>query len=147
MTTIYFDLDGTLSDLFSVPHWRERLAAKDSTPYRIARPLCPPDGLRALLASYHAEGYKLGIISWCSMGGDEGFDEVVKAAKIDWLKEHDILECFDVVHIMPYGTPKHQFMNRGDILIDDDANVRAQWNKWGGIAIDAKEIFINNGLT
>lgn len=146
MTTIYFDLDGTLSDLFSVPHWRERLAAKDSTPYRIARPLCPPDGLRALLASYHAEGYKLGIISWCSMGGDEGFDEVVKAAKIDWLKEHDILECFDVVHIMPYGMPKHQFMNRGDILIDDDANVRAQWNKWGGIAIDAKEIF-NIGLT
>ena len=147
MTTIYFDLDGTLSDLFSVPHWRERLAAKDSTPYRIARPLCPPDGLRALLASYHADGYRLGIISWCSMGGDEGFDEAVKAAKIDWLKEHDILECFDVVHIMPYGTPKHQFMNRGDILIDDDANVRAQWNKWGGVAIDAKEIFINNGLT
>ena len=87
MTTIYFDLDGTLSDLFSVPNWRERLAARDSTPYRVARPLCPLESLRERLTRYHAAGYKLGIISWCSMGGDESFDEAVKTAKIDWLKE------------------------------------------------------------
>lgn len=146
MTTIYFDLDGTLSDLFSVPNWRERLAARDSTPYRVARPLCPLESLRERLARYHAAGYKLGIISWCSMGGDESFDEAVKTAKIDWLKEHDILKYFDVVHIMPYGTPKHQFMKRGDILVDDDSSVRAQWNKWGGVAIDMKELF-NDDLT
>ena len=146
MTTLYFDLEGTLSDLFSVPNWRERLAARDSTPYRVARPLCPLESLRERLTRYHAAGYKLGIISWCSMGGDESFDEAVKTAKIDWLKEDQKNKYKQVEHIKTYGTPKHHNMKRGDILVDYDSNLRAQWNKWGGVAIDMKELF-NDDLT
>lgn len=141
MPTIYFDMDGTLSDLFNVPKWQEKLAARDCSPYHMARPLCRPESLKMRLARYHADGYNLGIITWCSIGADAEFEDEVRVAKTEWLKKHDIWKCFDIVHILPYGTPKYLFLEHGDILVDDDLGILEQWRKWGGIGVEAKDFF------
>ena len=36
---IYFDLDGTLADFYSVDNWLQKILENDSSPYREARPL------------------------------------------------------------------------------------------------------------
>lgn len=33
MSTIYFDLDGTLADLYAVKEWLEKISSGDPTPF------------------------------------------------------------------------------------------------------------------
>lgn len=35
---IYFDMDGTIANFYSVPNWLDYLIASDPTPYEVARP-------------------------------------------------------------------------------------------------------------
>ena len=37
--TIYFDMDGTIANLYSVENWLEKLRSEDATPYEEAKPL------------------------------------------------------------------------------------------------------------
>ena len=36
---IYFDMDGTIANLYGVNNWLDMIIAKDETPYRIAEPM------------------------------------------------------------------------------------------------------------
>lgn len=36
--TFYFDMDGVLAGLYSVPNWLKYLENEDTTPYAIAKP-------------------------------------------------------------------------------------------------------------
>ena len=36
---IWFDMDGTIADLYGVENWLEMLIAHDETPYAIAKPI------------------------------------------------------------------------------------------------------------
>ena len=36
---IWFDMDGTIADLYGVENWLEMLIAEDPTPYAVAKPL------------------------------------------------------------------------------------------------------------
>ena len=37
---IYFDMDGTIADLYGVENWLNDLRTERTTPYEIATPLC-----------------------------------------------------------------------------------------------------------
>ena len=37
-TTIFFDMDGTIADLYGVENWLDYLIASDVLPYEIAKP-------------------------------------------------------------------------------------------------------------
>ena len=37
---IYFDMDGTIADLYGVENWLNDLRTERTTPYEIANPLC-----------------------------------------------------------------------------------------------------------
>lgn len=39
MKTIYFDLDGTLVNLYNVPNWLQKIRSEDVSPYLDAEPL------------------------------------------------------------------------------------------------------------
>lgn len=135
---IFFDLDGTIADLYGVSDWLTKLRAEDDSPYREANPLFPPYDIYLLLENMKSLGVRTGVISWGSKHASKEYNRSIRRAKIDWLKEMGLLDSFDEVHVVKYGTPKHQVIKkeRRGILIDDNEDIRAEWEQAGGLAID-----------
>lgn len=119
LPTIYLDMDGTIADLYSVPHWLDYLLAGDTTPYRKAELLLDPDQID-LLQHYIKNGGSVSIISWTSKGGNRRYNNAVRSAKVNWLKRNLPLPYAEI-HVVKYGTPKSKFGKQGDILVDDEA--------------------------
>ena len=137
-TTIFFDMDGTIADLYGVENWLDYLIASDALPYEIAKPLIRLNALARILNRLHKQGYKVGVISWLAKNSDTDYDEKVIKAKKEWLKKHLASVNFDEIHIVKYGTPKQTFAKtKNDILFDDEEKNR---NDWTGKAFDVNEI-------
>lgn len=137
MTTIYFDMDGTLANLYGVKNWLPMLLKSDPTPYRVAEPLLDMDELRARLEVLKARGYKIGIVSWLSKDGTTEYGKAVRTAKREWLNENLGIE-FDELHFVRYGTPKSRVVrDKNGILFDDELPNRIAWK---GTAYNVHEI-------
>ena len=137
-TTIFFDMDGTIADLYGVENWLDYLIASDALPYEIAKPLIRLNALARVLNRLQKQGYKVGVISWLAKNSDTDYDEKVTRAKKEWLKKHLASVNFDEIHIVKYGTPKQTFAKtENDILFDDEEKNR---NDWTGKAFDVNEI-------
>lgn len=129
---IYFDMDGTIADLYGVENWLSKLRAEDVSPYQEAEPLCDMKKLNALLA---ASGLIIGVISWSAMGGSKTYNKEVRAAKLAWINEN--LPCVTEFHVVKYGTPKHYVRKiKNSVLVDDNFEVRSVWP---GQTIDATQ--------
>ena len=138
MTTIFFDMDGTIADLYGVEGWLDCLIASDTLPYEIAKPLVRLSALARILNRLQKQGYRIGIISWLSKSGSTEYNEAVTEAKLEWLSKHLASVNFDEINIVPYGTPKQNFSkSTSDILFDDEAKNRQNWN---GQAFDVNNI-------
>ena len=135
--TIWFDLDGTIVDLYGVEGWLEMLIASDATPYEIAKPLLRLATLARTLNQLQRKGYKIGVISWLAKNSNAEYDKAVAAAKEKWLRNHLASVAFDEINIVAYGTPKSTFAKSDDILFDDEEPNR---KAWVGKAYDATEI-------
>ena len=86
----------------------------------------------SLLARYlnavQAAGYGIGIISWLSKYSTPQYDEAVTRVKPIWLEIHLHSVNWDKIKIVPYGTPKQNFMEtEEDILFDDEKGNREAW--------------------
>ena len=123
---IWFDMDGTIANLYGVENWLEMLINEDPTPYAIAKPLLNMQALARVLNTLRRKGYKVGIISWLSKNGSEAYGEKVTAAKKAWLGKHLASVKFDYIDIVAYGTPKQE--GRDGILFDDEKPNRDNWN-------------------
>lgn len=137
-TTIFFDMDGTIADLYGVNNWLDYLLASDTLPYEVAKPLVKLNSLARILNRLQRNGYKIGIISWLSKSGSDEYNNAVAEVKKDWLRKHLASVKFDEIHIVNYGTPKQMFAKTADdILFDDEKPNR---DNWTGKAFDVDEI-------
>ena len=137
-TTIFFDMDGTIADLYGVENWLDYLIASDALPYEIAKPLIRLNAFARVLNRLQKQGYKVGVISWLAKNSNTAYDKKVTKAKKEWLKKHLASVSFDEIHIVKYGTPKQTFAKtENDILFDDEEKNR---NDWTGKAFDVNEI-------
>ena len=128
MRTIWWDMDGTIANLYAVENWLPKLRAEDPTPYAEAEVLWNMSQLARLMNQVQKLGYKLGIISWTAKNGTESYNEVVKQAKLKWLKKHLASVNWDSICVVSYGTPKSLVMQtEDDILFDDEAPNRDAW--------------------
>ena len=135
---IWFDMDGTIADLYGVENWLPMVRANDPTPYLIARPLVNLSALARMLNKLQKQGYEIGVISWTSKTGTPEYNAIVTAAKHAWLSKHLPSVDFDEIHVVPYGTPKQVFAHSdNDILFDDEAKNRENWT---GLALDVTDI-------
>ena len=135
---IYFDMDGTIANLYGVENWLPKLQAKDETPYAKATPLVQMNLLARYLNKLQAKGYQIGIISWLAKVDDKEYDVKVTQAKEKWLRKHLKSVNFDEINIVPYGTPKSSaVMQINGILFDDEMPNRIEWK---GQAYDEKNI-------
>ena len=136
--TIYFDMDGTIANLYGVDGWLDMLIANDETPYTIAKPLVKMNVLARVLNNLIRKGWTVGVISWLAKNSNSEYDEKVTNAKMNWLNTHLKSVKFDEIHIVPYGTPKEKIaLNPNGILFDDEEQNR---NNWYGTAYDVDDI-------
>lgn len=128
MRTIWWDMDGTIANLYAVENWLSMLRAEDTTPYVEAKVMWNMSQLARLMNQAQKLGYKLGIVSWTSKGGSKSYNEAVKQAKIEWLKKHLGSVSWDSICVVSYGTPKSLVMEtENDILFDDEKPNRDAW--------------------
>ena len=125
---IYFDMDGTLADLYGCENWLADLINGYNRPYRNAKALVNMRKLGKLLNELQENGYTIGIISWLSKSGTPEYNEKVTRAKMNWLARHISAVNFDEIKIVPYGTPKEKTVeNPLGILFDDEKPNRDNW--------------------
>ena len=139
---IYFDMDGTLANLYGVEGWLEKLRAYDTTPFAEAEVLLNMQALAHRLNRLQKLGYTIGIISWLSMETTPEYDKAVTAVKMEWLKKHLGSVEWNEIHIVSYGKKKSTLpLVKDGILFDDNAKVRREWVKnTNGWAFDEKDI-------
>lgn len=137
---IYFDMDGTIADLYGVENWLSYLIERNPLPYEIAKPLIRLSALARKLNKLQALGWKIGVVSWLSKEDNPDYNKVVTEAKKMWLKKHLASVHFDDVKIVSYGTPKSTVVNEIGILFDDEERNRIEWNNAGGNAYDVNNI-------
>ena len=126
--TFYFDMDGTIADLYGVEGWLSDLENENVRPYAEARPLVDCERLIQAIMFLKAEGCRFSIISWSSKNGSSEYRKEIRKAKVAWINKY-FPDCFDEIHVVKYGTPKHWIAKDRGILFDDEEKNRTSWNK------------------
>ena len=148
MKFVYFDMDGTIADLYGFKNWLEYLLKKDTTPYMEAKALVNLSALAREIHRGQKLGIKYGIISWTSKGGTSAYNKAVAEVKKAWLRKHLPSVVFDEIHVIEYGTPKSNCSKGFNYLFDDEEKNRKEWK---GKAFDVNNILqdlkaIRNGI-
>lgn len=133
---IWFDMDGTIADLYGVADWLPALIAEDTRPYEIAKGIGNLSLIARLLNKVQANGHEIGIISWTSKAGTSAYNERVAEAKKAWLGRHLRSVAWDQIKVVAYGTDK-RVATGGGILFDDEEPNR---KSWGAGAYEPTEI-------
>jgi len=125
---IYFDMDGTIANLYGVNNWLDMLINSDETPYKVAKPMVKMNVLARYLNKLQKHGYIIGIVSWLCKGGNIEYNKKVTETKIKWLHTHLKSVKWNEIKIVEYGTPKEKIVNypKG-ILFDDEVQNRKNW--------------------
>ena len=124
---IWFDMDGTIANLYAVEGWLPMLQAYDPTPYANAKPMVNMSALARLLHKAQRMGYEVGVISWLSKCSNSEYDMAVTEVKVEWLRKHLPSVEWDEIKIVAYGTPKHELCE--GILFDDEEHNRKAWGE------------------
>ena len=114
---IWFDMDGTIADLYGVEGWLDMLLNENARPYEIAKPLVNMRELAKVLNRLIEKGWEIGVISWLAKNGTNDYNKKVANAKMKWLAKHLKSVKFAKIDIVEYGTPKQ--INRNGIILDD----------------------------
>ena len=125
--TIWFDMDGTIADLYGVENWLPMIIASDPTPYKQAVPLVNMNKLARKLNKLQQAGYEIGVISWLSKNSTSEYDELVINAKIKWLNKHLRSVKWNKINIVAYGQNKWETCDCEGILFDDEQGNRDKW--------------------
>ncbi len=124
--TIWFDMDGTIANLYAVEGWLDYLKNEDVYPYANAETMMNFSLFARLLNRLQAKGWKIGIISWTSKNGSEAYNLAVEVAKRAWLARHLPSVEWDEIKVVRYGTNKWVACGDG-ILFDDEERNRNDW--------------------
>lgn len=123
---IWFDMDGTIADLYSVDGWLAYLQEEDTTPYAQAKVMHNMAQLARLLNSAQRKGYTIGVISWTAKHGTDSYNKAVAQVKREWLAKHLHSVKWDMIKVVDYGTNKYMACG-GGILFDDEQGNRDAW--------------------
>ena len=128
MRTIWFDMDGTIANLYGVENWLPKLQAHDASPYADAKVMWNMNQLARLLNRVQAIGYGIGIISWLSKCPTEDYDKAVEASQILFgggsadalrsLDEATMLDVFAGVPTFEFSISENMGARLADLMVD-----------------------------
>ena len=134
---IWFNMDGTIADLYGVENWLEMLIAHDETPYAIAKPIVNLSVLARLMNKVQRKGFEICIVSALAKDSTVEYDERVRNAKIKWLANHLKSVHFNEIRFVPYWYTKNNVNTGADVLFDDEER---HLEKWTGTAVHASKM-------
>lgn len=135
MRWIWFDMDGTIADLYAVDGWLDDLRAENTRPYRDAEMLYNADDLAATLTALKQNGYNVGVVSWGAKQATAEYNARIATEKIAWLGRMGL--DFDKIIVTAYGIRKADTCRAfgSGVLVDDEEQNRTAWDI--GTTIDA----------
>lgn len=128
MKKIYFDMDGTVYDLYALPNWLELLREEREGAFTLGSPKVDMVALREVCELLRAEGWDFGIITWLPIGATKKYCRSCEQEKKEWAKK--FMPYITEFYTQVYGVPKQIAPIRQAktmILIDDNAGVRKTW--------------------
>lgn len=136
---VWFDMDGTIADLYSVDGWLDDLLNHNTRPYEQAKDLYNTLDLLEIMLSLKEKGYKLGVISWGSKENNVDYDRAVAQVKKEWLANRLLDIVLDKIIVTPYGVKKADTCRQFGygVLVDDEEQNRQAWDL--GATINAQE--------
>ncbi len=123
---IWFDMDGTIADLYGVTDWLPAIIARDTRPYEVARGIGNLALIARLLNKVQKNGHEIGVISWTAKNAPAEYNARIYAVKVGWLGKHLPSVNWDTILVKPYGTDK-KVATGGGILFDDEEPNRTAW--------------------
>lgn len=129
MKKIYFDMDGTVADLYGEKNWLDNLRNEREGSFINLRPLVDMNELAMVCHQLMNLGYSFGVITWLPMGASYEFERVCEEEKRAWVEE--FMPWVSEFYAQSYGVPKQYAPSKRAaemILVDDNAEVRAMWN-------------------
>ena len=140
---VYFDMDGTIADLYNSDRWLEKIQARQPVFSNLA-PMVDMVALQKVMGLLRDDDTDFGVITWLPMDADEQYCKACTVEKSDWLMEMFGTDAFTECYCVKYDTPKHEVpgrkLTKNDILIDDNWDVLLEWNKAGGRGVHASQI-------
>jgi len=131
---VWFDMDGTIADLYNEEGWLEALRDEKQEIFEILRPMLDIYALFAdieELADIYEVNLKIGVITWTPMEATYKYQKECEFSKAAWLGSQYVLDI-DRFFAIPYGTPKQSIIKKGckdyQILVDDNREVLKRWN-------------------
>ena len=141
---IWFDMDGTIADLYGVRDWLPAILARDTRPYEIARGIGNLALIARLLNKARENGHEIGIISWTAKNAPTEYNARVAHAKREWLHHHLLSVAWNEIKVVEFGTDKRTATGGGILFDDEEPNCTA----WGAGAHEPREIVeVLKGLT
>lgn len=131
--TIWFDMDGTIADFYSVDNWLNKILNEDVSPYEEAAPLFSYEEMAQLISMLKDAGYDIGIISYAPHDCSLSMLMRTETAKREWLEKY--FPYASKIHITTYQKPKSDFYRDGDVLVDDEIKNVMDWMDKGGEAV------------
>lgn len=128
--TVYFDLDGTLFDLYGKSNWLEMLENEKAGAFSSGELMksIVKESLLQVVEKLAIYGVVFNVITWLPMNASKTYEEICKAEKIAWIREN--LPFINEIVCQSYGTPKQQGISKKSsrmVLIDDNKKVCETW--------------------
>lgn len=138
MNAIFFDMDGTIAELYKVKDWLPALRSYDWSVYDRCLPRAHYERINDAIEALIENGWQVGVITWASKGIGWGRElDAITETKFEWLCRFFPALADGRFACLPYGYDKAQFVEEmGDAyeniyLVDDNKEVRAEWRKHG----------------
>ncbi len=128
MKKIYFDMDGTVYDLYGMENWLEMLRNEEKGAFTLGNALVNMDELKEVCLRLIAKGYQIGIITWLPMGASLEYCEICTKEKREWAEKN--MPYISEFYALEYGVPKQYAPAKRAKemwLVDDNKEVREMW--------------------
>lgn len=130
MTKIYFDLDGTLFDLYGKENWLARLESEDATVFEgDFMPRINVEEFYSILRDLVEDlDVQIGVITWLPKSASDEYMEECTKVKKAWVRKN--IPYVTEFYAQPYGTPKQYAVEKRAkrmYLFDDNTEVGEMW--------------------
>lgn len=125
---IYFDLDGTVYNLYGIAEWEPKLRAENPNVFREGSFIGDYQDFMSICHKLLEKGVQFGVITWLPMQASEEYERECAEVKREWVKK--FMPFVNEFIAQTYGIPKQNaIIKRAKrmYLLDDNTQVCEMW--------------------